>query len=160
MQISNKIEENNNSIWRYMSMFLQLLTPFRVAIGAAFLVMSLLIIYSMLITNLDRLLNSECGFNCGYLLEAEPSFFNPLDYILLRLSSHKQQYLNVNLFLDTTLFAILLIYTFICVLYGIVKIGINFFSLEIYRIKHRDTMPQALSIVSILVILMMFAFSM
>lgn len=64
------------------------------------------------------------------------------------------------MFLDTILFAIILIYTFICILYGIVKIGINFFSLEIYKIKRRDTMPQALSIVSILVILMMFAFSM
>lgn len=54
----------------------------------------------------------------------------------------------------------ILLYTFICILYGIIKIGINFFSLEIYRIRRRDTMPQALSIVSILVILMMFAFSM
>ena len=40
------------------------------------------------------------------------------------------------------------------------KIGINFFSLEIYRLRRRDTLPQALSVVSILVILMMFAFSM
>ena len=38
--------------------------------------------------------------------------------------------------------------------------GINFLSPEIYRIKRRDTMPQALSIVTLLVILMMFAFSM
>ena len=58
------------------------------------------------------------------------------------------------------LFATILIYTFICILFGIVKIGINFFGLEIYRLKKRDTLPQALSVVSILVILMMFAFSM
>jgi LMBR1 domain-containing protein 1 len=58
------------------------------------------------------------------------------------------------------LFATMLLYTFICILYGIIKIGINFFSFQIFRIRRRDTMPQALSIVSILVILMMFAFSM
>lgn len=45
-------------------------------------------------------------------------------------------------------------------MYGIIKIGINFFSLELFRIRRRDSTPQALSIVSILVILMMFAFSM
>jgi len=161
MKISNKLDsEKKAGLWRYISMLLKLLTPFRVAIGVACLVMSILIIYSMLITNIDRLLNSECGFNCGYLLDRSPSFFNPLDYILLCLSSHHEKYLNIQLFLDTTLFAILQIYTFICVLYGIIKIGINFFRLELYRLRRRDTMPQALSIVSILVILMMFAFSM
>jgi len=161
MKISNKLDsERKTSLWRYISMFLKLLTPFRVAIGVACLTISVLIIYSMLITNIDRLLNSECGFNCGYLLEKTPSYFNPLDYVLLRLSSHHEKYFDIQMFLDTALFATMLIYTFICILYGIVKIGINFFSLEIYRLKRRDTMPQALSVVSILVILMMFAFSM
>lgn len=141
-------------------MFLKLLTPFRVAIGVACLTLTLLIVYSMFITNLDRLLNSECGFNCGYLLEQTPSYFNPLDYILLRLSSHHEKYFDIQMFLDTALFAAMLMYTFICILYGIVKIGINFFSLEIYRLSRRDTLPQALSVVSILIILMMFAFSM
>jgi LMBR1 domain-containing protein 1 len=64
------------------------------------------------------------------------------------------------MFLDTTFFALMLLYTFISVLFGIVKIGINVFTFEIYRIRKRDTMPQALSIVAMLVILMMFAFSM
>ena len=54
----------------------------------------------------------------------------------------------------------MLLYTFICIIYGISKIGVNFFSIEFYKIRARDTMPQALSIVSILVILMMFSFSM
>jgi LMBR1 domain-containing protein 1 len=92
--------------------------------------------------------------------------FNPLDSLLQFLSAHHEHYvfqdysINVQLFLDTILFSWILVYTFICILYGIIKIGINFFSFEIYRIRKRDTMPQALSIVSVLVILMMFAFSM
>mgnify|MGYP004204335629 CR=1 FL=1 len=71
-----------------------------------------------------------------------------------------ENFYSIQLFLDTTFFALILLYTFICIIYGIVKIGINFFGLEIYKIRRRDTMPQALSVVSILVILMMFAFSM
>lgn len=54
----------------------------------------------------------------------------------------------------------MLVYTFICILYGLVTLGVNLFGMSLYRLKKRDTMPQALSIVSILVILMMFAFSM
>lgn len=160
-KISNKLDSKSKaSLWRCISLILKLLTPFRVAIGVASLTISLLIIYSMMITNIDRMLNSECGFNCGYLLEKEPSFFNPLDYILLRLSSHHEKYFDIQMFLDTALFATILVYTFICILYGLVTLGVNLFGLSIYRLKKRDTMPQALSIVSILVILMMFAFSM
>jgi len=143
-----------------VSYFLKVLTPFRVVIGVCCLIMSFLIMYSMLVNNVDRLLNSECGFKCGYLLDKSPGYFNPLDSLLRVLSNHHENFYSIQLFLDTIFFALILLYTFICILYGIVKIGINFFSLEIYKIRRRDTMPQALSIVSILVILMMFAFSM
>lgn len=95
-RISNKLDSKSKaSLWRCISFLLKVLTPFRVAIGFACLTISLLIIYSMIITNIDRMLNSECGFNCGYLLEKEPSFFNPLDYILLRLSSHHEKYFDI-----------------------------------------------------------------
>jgi len=94
------------------------------------------------------------------MLDKSPTLFNPLDSLLRLLSSHHERFYNIQLFLDTMFFALILLYTFICMLYGIIKIGINFFSLEIFKIRRRDTMPQALSIVSILVILMMFAFSM
>lgn len=122
--------------------------------------MSALLIYSLMVNNIDRLIHSECGMKCGYILEKSPQYFNPLDQLLLRLSSHHEKYFDVQLFLDTSLFASMLVYVFICTLYGIIKIGINFFSLELFKIRRRDSTPQALSIVSILVILMMFAFSM
>jgi LMBR1 domain-containing protein 1 len=144
MQISNKLqdEKNKNSLWRYITAFLKLLTPFRVCVGCCCLSMSILIIYSILITSIDRLINSECGFSCGYMLEKSPKYFNPLDAILLKLSSYHERIFNIQLFLlDTFLFAIILLYTFICVLYGVIKLGINLFSLEIYRINKRNTIP-------------------
>lgn len=164
MQITSIIQSDEDqkrrSLWRYISWTLKLLTPFRWAIGICCLSISLLIIYSMLVNNVDRLLNSECGYKCGYMLDKEPVFFNPLDFILRKLSSHHERFYNIQLFLDTFFFALILFYTFICMLYGIIKIGINFFGLELYKIRRRDTLPQALSVVSILIILMMFAFSM
>lgn len=144
LKITNKIqsdERKKRSLWKFISWILKMLTPFRVAIGIFCLKISLLIVYSMLITNIDRLFNSECGYKCGYLLEKSPSFFNPLDWTLKMLSNHHENFYSVQLFLDTTFFAIILLYTFICILYGIVKIGINFFSFEIFRIRRRDTMP-------------------
>lgn len=164
-KINNQLESNERKMqsycgWKLVSYMLKVLTPFRVAIGICCLSMSCLIIYSMLINNIDRLLNSECGFKCGFLLDKSPSYFNPLDSLLKVLSNHHENFYSIQLFLDTSFFALILLYTFICIIYGIVKIGINFFGLEIYKIRRRDTMPQALSVVSILVILMMFAFSM
>jgi len=103
--------------------------------------MSVLIIYSMLVNNIDRLMHSECGFKCGYLLDKSPSFFNPMDTLLRVLSSHHENFYSVQLFLDTILFATVLLYTFITILYGIIKIGISFFSYSLYRIRRRDTMP-------------------
>mmetsp|Transcript_1409 Transcript_1409/g.2475 ORF Transcript_1409/g.2475 Transcript_1409/m.2475 type:complete len:176 (+) Transcript_1409:1243-1770(+) len=72
MRISTKLqsdERKRKSCWKVISFLLKLLTPFRVAIGVCLLGLSLLIIYSMLVNNLDRLLHSECGFQCGYLLD-------------------------------------------------------------------------------------------
>ena len=128
-------------MWKFISWILKLLTPFRVAIGCVCLTMSLLTIYSMTVNNLDRLFHSECGFKCGYIMDQGPKYFNPMDWLLKTLSSHHERFYNIQLFLDTTFFALILIYTFICIFYGIVKIGINFFTLEIFKIKRRDSMP-------------------
>lgn len=71
----------------------------------------------------------------GYLMDQSPGFWNPIDYVLRRLSSHHERFYNIQLFLDTGFFAIILIYTFICILYGIVKVGIKFFTFELYKIR-------------------------
>mmetsp|Transcript_5774 Transcript_5774/g.9192 ORF Transcript_5774/g.9192 Transcript_5774/m.9192 type:complete len:144 (+) Transcript_5774:1628-2059(+) len=143
MKLSNQIEndQKNRSLWRFVSWILKLLTPFRVAIGVGCLAMSLLIMYSLLVNNLDRLLHSECRLRCGFILDQGPQFFNPLDWLLKTLSSHHERFYSIQLFLDTTFFVLILVYTYVCMLYGIIKIGINFFTLEIFKIKRRDTMP-------------------
>jgi len=51
---------------------LKFLTPFRVAIGGVCLFVSLLLMYSLLINNLERLFDSDCGAKCGFILTRSP----------------------------------------------------------------------------------------
>lgn len=131
----------------------------RSEIGKACLAMSFLICVSMMTTNVDRFMHSECGFQCGYLLE-QPQIFNPMDYILRRMSSKHNYIVNVEMFLDIAIFVLMSLYCLICIFFSMVKIGINFFTYEMFKVKRRETLPQALSIGSVLIIFMMFSFSM
>ncbi len=97
---------------------LTVLTPFRVIIGIAFLIISLLILTSLIATSLDRYLHSNCGLDCGYVLD-NMNFTNYLDSMLLYSSNY--------LHLDYIIFAIINIYVFICSIYGFVRIGVKFF---------------------------------
>lgn len=64
------------------------------------------------------------------------------------------------MYLDIFLFVLMSLYCIVCIFFSFVKVGINFFTYEIYKVKRRETLPQALSFASVLIILMMFAFSM
>lgn len=64
-----KTESKNAISWRLISKFLKFLTPFRIILGMGCLALSGLIVASIVITNIDRMLNSNCGFACGYLIE-------------------------------------------------------------------------------------------
>jgi LMBR1 domain-containing protein 1 len=76
LSITNQIQQDEDnkkkSLWKYISWALKLLTPFRVVIGIVCLSLSLLVIYSLLINNIDRLMNSECGYKCGFMLDKSP----------------------------------------------------------------------------------------
>jgi LMBR1 domain-containing protein 1 len=104
---------------------LHLLTPFRVVIGIACLVISILIFVSLLTTSMDRYLHSKCGLNCGYVLD-DMTYNNYLDLSLLQLSKYFH--------LDFILFAIINIYVYICSIYGFVKLGVKIlcFTVNIY----------------------------
>ena len=75
-------EQKSALSWRLISKILRFLTPFRIILGIGCLAISLLIVSSIVITNVDRILNSKCGFTCGYLIEKN-TLFNPLDFFLV-----------------------------------------------------------------------------
>lgn len=110
-KISSMIESD-----QLVNKLLQLLTPFRVVIGISFLVISILILISLLITSIDRYLHSKCGLNCGYVLD-DMNYDNYLDLSLLELSKYFH--------MDFIFFAIINIYVYICSIYGFVKLGVR-----------------------------------
>ena len=110
-KISNMIESD-----QLVNKILQVLAPFRVAIGFSFLVISILILVSLLTTSIDRYLHSKCGLNCGYVLD-DMNYNNYLDLSLLQFSKYFH--------LDFILFFIINIYVYICSIYGFVKLGVR-----------------------------------
>ena len=94
-----------------------MLTPFRIMLGLGCLALSLLIVASIVITNVDRLMNSKCGFSCGYILESN-TFYNPIDSLLVSVSKVFP--------LDLLMIGLILLYVFVTCIYGIVKLGIRF----------------------------------
>ena len=109
---------------KLINKILAVLAPFRVTIGIAFLIISLLIFLSLLTTSLDRLFHSKCGLNCGYVLD-DMNYTNYLDYALL----YSSKYFH----LDYLIFFIINIYVFICSMYGFVKLGVKFFIFTVFK---------------------------
>ncbi len=137
--------------WRFVQELLKIVTPFRIGIGIGCISISLLIVTSLVITNVDRFLHSKCGLSCGYLVEENWIKFNPLDRLFVFTSK---------LFpLDLVFMTLILLYVFVVCIYAIANIGIRIFG-QSFEIMKRETSPQALNILSILLILIMFAFSM
>lgn len=116
--IEEKESRSSQLSWRLISKILRFVTPFRIAMGTTCLCLSLIIVSSIVITNTDRLLNSECGFSCGFRVDSN-SRYNPLDRFFLVLSKVFP--------LDLLFMGMLLFYVFVTCIFGIVKIGINFF---------------------------------
>jgi len=104
-------------------------------IGMSMMSISLLVACSLLLTLLDRLLHSPCGWDCGYTLK-ERLIFNPADDIFLSLS---------HVFpLDFIVLGAFVLYIFAASVFGFVCLGLRFFCLNMYELRARKSMPQAL----------------
>jgi len=122
------------------------LKPFMFLFGILFLLISLLIVISILLTNVDKAVNSHkfCGAKCGFVI-AYPKVFNPLNTALTTLSQYFP--------LDYILLGVLIFYIFLSTLSGIVKIGVRFLWVHLYAIKKGGTAPQGLLVASIILML-------
>jgi len=93
------------------------MTPFRIIFGFGCLSISLLIIGSLVVANIDKLLNSKCGLSCGYFID-KYTLFNPLDWLLVQLSKVFP--------LDLIFIGIILFYVLVSCIFGIVRLGVRF----------------------------------
>lgn len=96
---------------------------------------SLLVVSSLFLTLFDRLLHSPCGWKCGYTLK-ERLIFNPLDEIFLRLAKFFP--------VDFIILAVLVLYIFSASVFGIIGLGIRIFCFNMYSLRPRKSMPQAM----------------
>lgn len=135
MQHNYRLQEIEQQAGMVIPRLLQVLVPFRWMIGVTMMSISLLVVSSLLLTMLDRLLHSDCGWTCGYTLK-ERQVFNPADEIFLRLSWVFP--------CDFVVLGAFVLYIFSASVFGIVCLGIRVLCFSMYALRTRKSMPQAL----------------
>jgi len=129
------------NLWR-------LLKPFKFILGAFFFLVSVLIIVSFILTNIDRIVNSPCGAKCGYILN-DPKKWNPIDSLLVVLSEYFP--------LDYILMGLLILYIYFCTLAGLVNIGIRLIWIKLFKVKPHGTQMQGLLLGTVVVMFSLLA---
>uniref|UniRef100_A0A6U6TFW2 Lysosomal cobalamin transporter n=1 Tax=Zooxanthella nutricula TaxID=1333877 RepID=A0A6U6TFW2_9DINO len=135
MQQNYTLQEIEQKAGMVIPRLLQSFVPFRWAIGMGMLCISLLVAVSLLLTLVDRLLHSDCGWRCGFTLK-ERRIFNPADDVFLRLSRVFP--------MDFMVLGILVLYIFAASVFGIVSLGIRVLCFSVYALRARRSLPQAL----------------
>jgi LMBR1 domain-containing protein 1 len=130
---------------------LSLFRPFMFVFGFVFFLISVVLIVSMVLTNVDKIVNSQCGLACGYTL-SHPKKWNPLDAFLVLMSKYFP--------LDYVVVAVVVVYIYFATLSGISNIGIRFLWILLYRVKARATKPQGLLIATLIMMLSLLALNM
>jgi len=134
-QYNYRLQELEQRAGALIPQMLLCLVPFRFAIGVSMMLTSLLVVLSLLITLIDRWLHSTCGWECGYSVKAR-GIFNPTDEVLLVSSRFFP--------LDFVLLAFIVLYAFAASVYGIAALGIRVLCFNIYTLRSRRSLPQAL----------------
>lgn len=109
--------------------------PIRIIVGVSLLLISWLIVISMILSSVDRIANSTCGYSCGFALD-EPNITNPIDELLKALSFAFP--------IDFIAFALFTVYFFFAIMHGLVQLGVRILIFKLYEVKKRATMPHAM----------------
>lgn len=117
--------------------------PFVFVFGIFLTLVTLLIIVSILLTQIDKIANS-CGVKCGFFA-SYPKIPNPIDLLLWHLAPYFP--------LDFIVFGSLITYIFFCTLNGVVRIGVRFLWVHLYKIRARQTPPQGLLLTAVILML-------
>ncbi|CAJ1456722.1 unnamed protein product [Effrenium voratum] len=135
MQKNYRLQELEQRAGACIPQLLRCLVPFRLLIGSVMMSLSLLVVLSLLLTLVDRLLHSPCGWACGYTLQ-ERQVYNPADEVYLRLSRVFP--------VDFVFLGLIVLYIFAATLFGIVALDIRLLCLSVYTLRARKSAPQAL----------------
>ncbi|PHH70370.1 hypothetical protein CDD80_6060 [Ophiocordyceps camponoti-rufipedis] len=125
-----------------------LFRPIKMLGGIALLLLSLLIWVSMLISAIDKAVNSVCKQRCGYIL-GHTQVFQPLNWILVEAARVFP--------VDYVLTALLVLFLFSCSVSGIAAIGIRFLWIRVFHMRRGRTAPQALLTATVMMALAILA---
>eukprot|EP01117_Protostelium_nocturnum_P002843 TRINITY_DN13763_c0_g1_i1.p1 TRINITY_DN13763_c0_g1~~TRINITY_DN13763_c0_g1_i1.p1 ORF type:complete len:531 (+),score=185.67 TRINITY_DN13763_c0_g1_i1:87-1679(+) len=138
---------NMSSGWRSVFVCLK---PFFFLFGIIFFLGSLLIFLSILLTSIDKAVQSnahnlcQSTTACGYVLN-NPSIFNPVDQLLLKVAPYFP--------LDYVIVGLIVIYVFLATLSGVVKVGIRFLWINLFSIRKGRSPPQGLLLAAVILML-------
>ncbi|RUS20558.1 hypothetical protein BC938DRAFT_475543 [Jimgerdemannia flammicorona] len=158
------IDEGRRSLWQKVLKFLRPLEYFG---GVILLLFSLVVIGSIFLTSIDKITNSICGRHCGYIL-SNPGIFNPINFIFVILSKVSKAGLECNHHpvdgprqryfpLDYIFMDLVIIYFFFGTITGIIRLGVRFMWVTLFKIRAGATPPQGLLFATILLMLSLLA---
>jgi len=141
----DKLEEAKNCCNKCWTAF----RPFKFLIGILFLLVTLVIMVSFILTSIDKIINSSCGFSCGYTLTQPTQWLNPIDTFL----TYMAQWFP----LDYVLLGLLVSYFYFATIDGIIHIGVRFLWMLLYRIRAGASKPQGLLIATCFIMFSLLA---
>ncbi|KAI8060859.1 hypothetical protein BC940DRAFT_311265 [Gongronella butleri] len=139
------IQEDQHSLWKRVTRFFR---PLEAILGVLTLILTLVIVFSMFLTIVDKVSSSLCGKQCGYII-THPKIFNPINFIFVNLAKWFP--------LDYVFMVVLILYFFMATLSGLVAIGIRFLWVNLYTIRPGGTAPQGLLLMTVLLTLALLA---
>ncbi|EDN02957.1 LMBR1 domain-containing protein [Histoplasma capsulatum] len=122
--------------------------PLKLLSGLLLLAIAMLVWVSMLLTSIDKAMNSICKQNCGYIL-GKTNILNPINWVFV----HSSKVFPV----DYILFVFLVLVFFCSSVVGIATTGIRFLWVRIFQLRKGHTSPQALLITTVMLTLITLA---
>eukprot|EP00164_Ancoracysta_twista_P002856 GFYU01003801.1.p1 GENE.GFYU01003801.1~~GFYU01003801.1.p1 ORF type:complete len:498 (-),score=15.65 GFYU01003801.1:709-2202(-) len=138
LNLRNARANSSSGAWSKIGAMLQ---PFKFVGGAMSFVLSLFLVVSLMLTTVDKAINSRCGARCGFAIES-PQIFNPFDQLLLQMSEVFP--------VDYLILTAVVLFLFVGTMAGILRMGVRFGWILLYKIKPRATPPQALLLMAFL----------
>ncbi|GAB1607377.1 probable lysosomal cobalamin transporter [Argonauta hians] len=136
-------EQQNSCLRKCLLVF----RPFEIFVGVFCLLLTLLVFLSLLLTNIDKAMNS-LGYTIGYALPKR-TLPNPIDMILV--FSQKVYPL------DYIILVLIIIYLVFCSISGIRNLGIWFFCVRLYKIRPYRTNPQGMLMMNMILMLIVLS---
>jgi len=140
--------EGRSTIFRLWTKTQAVFRPLKLLGGILLLLVAVVVWVSMLITAIDKAVNSVCKHKCGYIL-GHINVFQPVNWIFVQ---------SAKVFpVDYVLMALLVLFFFSSSVTGIATVGIRFLWVRIFQIKKGRTTPQALLIATVMLALIILA---